>query len=179
MAPDDPIRGFATGMFEIARAEGELEKVRGELLQVARTFESSTELRERLSDPRLPLDRKQAIIDDLIGGRSSDVTAGLVGFIVAMGKATALPELVDVMAEVSAAAANKEVAEIRTAIALDDDTVQRLVGALARATGKDLEPKVVVDPSVVGGVVARVGDTVIDGSVRSRLRGLRQSLTAR
>ena len=60
----------------------------------------------------------------------------------------------------------------------DADTVSRLEAALGRATGKQVEVKVVVDPSVVGGIVARVGDTVIDGSVRSRLDSLRHALRA-
>ena len=66
-----------------------------------------------------------------------------------------------------------------TAFELDDATVQRLAEALSRATGKQVEVKTVVDPSLVGGVVARVGDTVIDGSLRHRLEGLRQALQRR
>ena len=69
-------------------------------------------------------------------------------------------------------------AEIRSAVELDDETVRRLEAALGRATGKQIEAKVVVDPSVVGGIVARVGDTVIDGSVRRRLETLRHALRA-
>ena len=63
----------------------------------------------------------------------------------------------------SAAEANKEVAEVRSAVPLTDDQRKRLADALNKATGKEVEVKVVVDPSVLGGVVAQVGDTVIDG----------------
>ena len=70
---------------------------------------------------------------------------------------------------ISAAEANKEVAEVRSAVALTDDQKVRLAEALGKATGKQVELKVVIDPSVLGGVVAQVGDTVIDGSVRSKL----------
>ena len=58
---------------------------------------------------------------------------------------------------------------MRSAIALDDDQVQRLAAALGKATGKTIEVKVIVDPSVLGGIVARIGDTVIDGTVRHSL----------
>ncbi len=54
--------------------------------------------------------------------------------------------------------------------------LERLRAALAHATGKDLELKVIVDPSVIGGVVARVGDVVIDGSVARRLASLREAM---
>lgn len=176
---DDRIKGYAAGIFEIAKAEGEVDKVRSELLVIARAFETSAELRDALSDARLPVDRKQAIVDDLLGSRASQLTVGLVSFIVASGKATALPAIVDALAAATAAASNREVAEIRTAIELDEDTIAKLTTALERTTGKQLEPKVVVDPSVIGGIVARVGDTVIDGSVQRRLSSLRQALKAR
>ena len=67
-------------------------------------------------------------------------------------------------------------AEVRSAVALTDDQRERLAAALANATGKQVELKVVVDPSVLGGLVATVGDTVIDGSVRTRLDQLKTLL---
>ena len=67
------------------------------------------------------------------------------------------------------------VAEVRTAFPLDADQQARLADALGRATGKKVTVKVVIDPTVLGGIVARVGDTVIDGSVRSRLEQLRET----
>jgi F-type H+-transporting ATPase subunit delta len=73
------------------------------------------------------------------------------------------------------AEANKEVAEVRSAIDLNDDQRKRLAEALGQATGKQVEVKVVVDPSVLGGIVAQVGDTVIDGSVRGRLDQLKNA----
>jgi F-type H+-transporting ATPase subunit delta len=76
----------------------------------------------------------------------------------------------------SAAEANKEVAEVRSAVPLTADQRDRLAKALEDATGKQVEVKVVVDPSVLGGIVAQVGDTVIDGSVRHRLDQLKNAL---
>ena len=76
----------------------------------------------------------------------------------------------------TAAEANKEVAEVRSAIALTDDQKTRLADALGKATGKQVEVKVIIDPSIQGGLVAQVGDTVIDGSVRRRLDQLKNAL---
>jgi F-type H+-transporting ATPase subunit delta len=75
----------------------------------------------------------------------------------------------------SARQVNKEVAEVRSAIDLSDDQRQRLGAALANHLGKEVEVKVIVDPTVLGGIVAQVGDTVIDGSVRARLTKLRET----
>jgi F-type H+-transporting ATPase subunit delta len=77
----------------------------------------------------------------------------------------------------AAASRAKAVAEIRSAVPLDESTLERLVAVLTRVTGKDLEVKAIVDPDLVGGVVARVGDVVIDGSVARRLAEMRQVLT--
>jgi F-type H+-transporting ATPase subunit delta len=175
----DRVTGYAAGIFEIARAEDQLERVQNELLQIARAFRSSDELRDSLSNPQLPADRKSAIVNGLLESRASELTIAFVNFLVGLGRASALPDIVDELAETAAAAVNREVAEIRTAVDLDPATVERLVAALARQTGKRLEPKVIVDPSVIGGIVARVGDTVIDGSVQKRLSGLREALKAR
>ena len=175
----DRVKGYAAGLFEIARAEGQLERVQNELLQITNAMRSSNELRDALGNPQLPDDRKKSIVDGLLESRASALTQGLVNFVVGLGRASSLPDIVDEMVATVAASANREVAEIRTAIELDAATVDRLVAALARKTGKQLEPKVIVDPSVVGGIVARVGDTVIDGSVQKRLSGLREALKTR
>jgi F-type H+-transporting ATPase subunit delta len=66
------------------------------------------------------------------------------------------------------------VAEIRTAVPLDDSQRDRLAEALSAATGKRVELKVIVDPAVLGGILTRIGDTVIDGTVRHRLDQLKE-----
>ena len=179
MAAEDRIQGYAAAIFEIARGEGDLERVESELFQIARTFETSADLREALTDPRLPQDRKQGIVDDLLGTRAAELTVSLVGFIVGLGHASELPEIVDGFVAKAAADRQRAVAEVRSAVELDAETISRLESALGKATGKQVEVKVVVDPAVLGGIVARVGDTVIDGSVRSRLDTLRDTLQSR
>ncbi len=179
MSTESRVQGYAAAVFEIARGEGELERVEDELFQVARAFETSNELRDALSAQRVPQDRKQGIINDLLGSRAAALTVSLVGFIVAVGRAGSLPEIVDGFIARAAADRKKAVAEIRSAIQLDDATIARLAEALGKATGKDLEVKVIVDETVLGGIVAHVGDTVIDGSVRRRLDTMREALQGR
>lgn len=173
---DERVTGYADGIFALAQAEGQLERVESELRAVAAALDQSSELRSTLTDPQLPLDRKQGIVDELIGGRASSLTVGLVQFVVAQGRASDLPAITGAFVEAAAASRDKAVAEVRSAVSLDDETVGRLAAALGKATGKSVEVKVVVDPSVVGGIVARVGDTVIDGSLARRFDSLRQAV---
>lgn len=179
MSGDLRIDGYAAAILEVAKAEGELARVGDEMFRIARAFESSNELRDALTDPRLSVDRKKAIVDDLLGGKTSSLSVNLVNFVVGVGMSSDLPAIADKLAERAAAERNKVIAEVRTAIELDADTVERLGASLSRATGKDVEVKTVIDPSVVGGVVARVGDTVIDGSLSHRMQELRETLTRR
>jgi len=175
---DDRIAGYASGVFELARAEGDLEQVENELLSIAQAIEASTELRSTLTDPQLSLDRKQAVVDDLIGGRASTLTLGLVQLIVNQGRASELPAIATAVAESAAASRDKALGEVRSAIPLDADTIARLETSLSRATGKTVEVKVIVDPSVIGGIVARIGDTVIDGSLARKVEAVRQNVSS-
>ncbi len=174
---DSRVKGYARGIFEMASGEGELERVESELLTVSRSFDTSPELRSNLTNPQLPLEKKQAIVDELIGGRAHSLTVGLVQLVVSQNHASDLPAIAMAVAEAAASSRDKEVAEVTSAVALDDETIERLASALRKATGKDVEVKVVVDPSVIGGIVARVGDTVIDGSIAKRVDSVRQKVS--
>ena len=176
---DERVVGYAAAIIELARAEGQLERVESELFTIAETFEATSELRSALTDPKLPLERKQSIVDELLGSRASTLTVGLVQFLVGQGFSTQLPAVARAVVEGAARTRDKAVAEVRSAVPLDDETVERLVRGLERATGKSVEVKAIVDPAVLGGIVARVGDTVIDGSVAGRLGSLRQELQRR
>jgi F-type H+-transporting ATPase subunit delta len=173
---DNLIEGYARGLFEIARAEGTLDEVEDELFRFARSFESSDQLRSALSDELIPPAKRQSIIEDLLGSKATGTTTQLISMIVGSGRVRDLPAIVDNLVERASKAKNLEVAEVRTAVALTADQQHRLSAALTNATGKQLNLKVVVDPSVLGGVVATVGDTIIDGSVRTRIDQLKSRL---
>jgi F-type H+-transporting ATPase subunit delta len=173
---DDRTLAYAEALFAVARAEGTLGEVEDELFRFSQTLQGSDELRDALTDATLPASRRQQIVEDLLGGKASPTTVALVSMVVGTGRARQLPDIIRQLVDMSAAEANKEVAEVRSAIPLTDEQRKRLAEALGEATGKQVEVKVVVDPSVLGGVVAQVGDTVIDGSVRNRLDQLKNAL---
>lgn len=175
-ATTDRADGYAAALIEVARAEGALERVEDELYQVARLIQSNDQLRSTLTDEGVPVDRRQAIVEDLLGPKASPVTTALVSFLVAAGRARQLPEIVTRLVDRSADARGEIVAEVRSAVPLDADQQQRLVAALSAHTGKRVAVKVLVDPSVLGGLRVELGDTVIDGTVRSRLNQLREVL---
>ncbi len=173
---DARIEGYAKALFEIARAEGSLDEVEDELFRFARSYESSDALRNALTDDMIPAAKRQAIVEDLLGGKATPTTTQLVSMVVGSGRGSDLPAIIDILVARASSSKNLEVAEARTAVPLTPDQEDRLRAALANATGKQVNLKVVVDPSVLGGIIATVGDTVIDGSVRTRLDQLKARL---
>jgi F-type H+-transporting ATPase subunit delta len=169
---DGRSHAYAGALLVVARSEGSLEEVEDELFRFARVLETNDELRTTLTDAALPVSRRQQIVEDLLGGRANPITTALLSMVVGTGRARDLAAIVDELVRLSAAEGNKELAEVRSAIELTDDQKQRLAVALEAATGKKVELKVIIDPSVLGGLVAQVGDTVIDGSVKTRLQQL-------
>jgi F-type H+-transporting ATPase subunit delta len=173
---DARIEGYARALFEIARAEGTLDEVEDELFRFARSYESSDALRNALTDEAVPAGKRQAIVEDLLGGKATTTTTQLVSMVVGSGRGRDLPAIIDNLVARASSAKNLAVAEVRSAVPLSGDQQARLAAALANATGKQVNLKAILDPSILGGIVATVGDTVIDGSVRTRVEQLKSRL---
>lgn len=178
MTNDDLVRGYAQALFAVAEAEGVLERVEDELYGFARAVEQHADLREALTDAALPSENKKAVVAELLGERAHPVTVNALSFVVESGRARELGKIADELASVTAERRHRALAEVRSAVELTAQQRARLTEALSAATGRSVEVKVVVDPSVVGGVMARVGDEVFDGSIASRLDDARQHLGA-
>jgi len=163
------INGYVAAMFEVAVANEALAVVEDEMFRLARAYESNDQLRSSLGDSSLPTERRQKIVEQLLGGKAHNVTVQLASMLVGTGHVALLPEVADALVKRASSEKQQEVAEVRSAVALNDAQKTRICEALAKATGKKLNLKVVVDPSVIGGIVATVGDEVIDDTVRTRL----------
>ncbi len=172
----DRINGYAEAMLAIAQAEGDVKGISDELFAVGRAVDTNDDLRTAISDARMPADRKIQIMDDLLDGKARAATKGLVSMVVGAGRGADLGKIASALAERAATSTGKQVATVRSAVALSDDQQSRLATALAAKLGTEVDVKVIQDPSVVGGLITTVGDTVIDGSVRTRLNRLRESL---
>lgn len=177
MTSDVTVRGYAQALLSVAEAEGALDRVQDELYAFAKAVERNGDLRDALTDAALPAERKQAVIDELLGQRAHPMTATLVGFIMAAGQARRIGPIAEELAREAAHRSERTLAEVRVAVPLSDAKKSLLAAALERATGHVVELKIDLDPSVIGGVVARVGDEVFDGSVASRLTEAKQYLT--
>ena len=176
MASGSLPRGYADGLFRILQAEGELERVEDEIFHFGKVLESNHELKQALSDPSIDKVQRSKILEELLGDKVSKHTLGLLSFVVEQGRGRQLPQILSEVTELAVQARESVVAEVRSAVPLDEGQQAELAGALSKATGKNVAGKVIVDPSVVGGIVAKVGDSVIDGTLRTRLDQLKEQV---
>lgn len=173
---DSVIEGYAAAIFEVAKAEGALDAVEDELYRFSRTVEQETRLREALQDAAIAPEARAKVVAELLGKRTSPHTVTLLQFVIAAGKARQLTQIVDALVQKAAAARSRAVAEVRSAVPLGEEQRTALRAAIEQATGKQVDIKVLVDPTVLGGLHVRVGDQVFDGTIRHRLDLARERL---
>ena len=172
----DRIAGYAEALLSVARAEGDLETTRSQLRDVARAVEGNEELRSSLSNNLLPAATRSQIVDDLLAGKTSDTVRALVGLVVSAGRGGELSDIVNAFGDRAASASGNRVAVVRSAVPLTDDQKARLAQALTASAGGPVELENIVDPDVIGGAVTTIGDTVIDGSLRTKLNQMHEAL---
>ena len=169
MTAVDRVQGYAQAVLSIIESEGRLGEVDDELFTFSKALEQHSDLAHSLTDAALPTENKQAVIRELLTDRSDPLTVSLLGFLVDSGRARDIPKIVERVAALASEERQEVLAEVRFAVPPTDEQRGRVAAALSRATGRQVDVKVVVDPSLVGGVVARVGDEVFDGSLATRL----------
>ncbi|MFP4310625.1 MAG: ATP synthase F1 subunit delta [Nitriliruptoraceae bacterium] len=167
----DQIRAYARAALAVAEAEGATDVVERELDAVARALDGSEQLRSTLTDQQLPLARRLSVVDGDLLANAHPATRTTLAMLLAAERAGELGAVVAAMREL--ADTGRVIAEVTVAVELDEARRTALVAALERATGRELDVRFVVDPEVVGGVRATVGDTVLDGSLLRRISELR------
>ncbi|WP_322766914.1 F0F1 ATP synthase subunit delta [Frankia sp. Cr1] len=159
-----------------AQREGALDDVEDELFRFGRILNRTPELSLALSDPAAPWPAKQELLARLLDGKANAVTIRLVQRAVAERYHGDLERRLEQLTVIAAARRNRLVAVVRTAVPLAGDQIFRLRTAISRYFGRDVQLQMDVDPSVLGGVVVRIGDEVVDGSVIRRLTDARRRL---
>ena len=172
---DEKIQGYAQAILAVASAESNGAQVEDEIYRFSQVLQSSDELKSTLSDASIPSARRQQIVEDLLDGQVTQTTVALVSMVVAAGMGSDIKAIADKVVGLGAESRDKAVAEVYSVVDLSSDQQQRLAAALKSATGKDVEMKIIIDESVMGGLLVQIEDEVIDGTVRTRLKQLREA----
>jgi F-type H+-transporting ATPase subunit delta len=169
---------YARALFDIARAERlDFEQIGAELSGTAALVSGNDALQRALANPAIPPARKRGVIEQLLAlSPVSPVLSRLLLMLADRDRLVLLPDLADAYRTRLMEHQQVVRAEVTTAIAVPPDRVAALQQGLAHTTGREVQLDVRVDPSIVGGAVARIGSTVYDGSVTTQLEKLRQQL---
>lgn len=172
----DATSAYAQAVVAMANGENALDTVEDELLTVARTIDANNNLREKLIDANLPLAVRLGFVESDVLTVAHPATRAALAMVIAADRVSELSAIATAVSEQAADARQRELAEVYVATAISDERKEQLRVALEARTGKKLTIKVFVDPSVIGGVRARIGDTVIDDSVARRLADVKTKL---
>jgi len=167
-------RRYAQAAFEIAQERDELERWRSQLQEIAEAVKESpwTEL---LESRKVAFETKQAFLAQGFP-ETSPLVLNLVYLLVSRRRLNLLPRIVEEYRRLLDVHQGREQALVVTAVPLEERDKERLSQLLSRLSGRKVVLTARVDPAIVGGVVTRLGDKLIDGSVKSRLEQLRQRL---
>jgi F-type H+-transporting ATPase subunit delta len=154
---------------DAADSRGELDGVEDELFRFGRIVAANPELSRILTDRAAPPAGKTALLEQLLGGRVSPISALLLRRHLTNRHVGNAEDAIERLSELTSARRGRSVAHVTSAVALTDAQERRLGDVLSRLYGRTIGLQVTVDPDVLGGLVIRVGDEVIDGSVAHRL----------
>lgn len=169
---------YANALADIALAQGAAEPLLRQLGEFGAAYRASGELRNSLASPAVTLEAKHTVLEKIVARMGASKILRNFLFIIADRQRTHLiPEIVDAFQEVVRQRGGIAEAEVTSAAELSKAQKQEFAKTLARITGKKVEPKYSLDAALLGGAVVRIGDTIYDGSLRSRLAELRARLT--
>jgi F-type H+-transporting ATPase subunit delta len=168
----------ALTVIEIADQENKLDDLEDELFRFGRIVNAEPELRSALSGPFIPAERKHELLDALLGGKVTGPTLRLVTQAADQARGRSLDASLDEYARLAAERRQRLVAEVHVAVALTTEQRRRLAAALAATYGHDVHLNIVIDPRVVGGMTVEISGELIDGSMASRLAGIRRGLAS-
>jgi len=168
---------YARALLDVVIQEGEPEKVERELSAVADLYSSTPELQKALTNPAVPVAAKRGIVEALLTKtESSPVLGRLLLMLADRNRLVLLPELASVYHQRLMEHRQIDRAEVTTALPLSPEQAAQLEQRLGAATGRHVMMTTQVDPSLIGGAVARVGSTIYDGSIATQLAKMRERL---
>jgi len=168
---------YANAFADIAIGQGAPQTASKQLADFGAAFAESAELRNFLASPAVETKDKHGVIEKIVARQGAGkIIRNFLFVIVDHQRSQMLPEIISAVESVIRRRQGIAEAEVSSAVELTQAQKTELAKSLSRLTGKRIEPKYSLDPTLLGGAVARIGDTIYDGSLRSRLSEMRARL---
>ena len=170
-------RRYAKALVNLAENEKDLDNTGKHLNSITEVYKENLELRQVLSDTKVSSGVKLEILKDVLSKiKVSKLVDTFSRYLLAKRRIDFLPDIERAFNLLLQEKLGRIEANVTTASELPKDTVKKLVDAISSYSGKEIEVNVTIDPSIIGGIVTRIGSTVIDGSIQTYLNQIRQSI---
>ena len=166
---------YARSLFQVAREQDKLDVVRDELGQVSETLETNHDMRLFFFSPYFSTEEKREGLRSTIQG-ADPVTMNLLDVLVENHRLPVVPRIRREYERLWRDANDLLPVTVTSAVELDDAVVARIGEEIGRQTGRKVELTRTVDPSIVGGFIVRVGNSILDSSIKNRLENLRKQI---
>jgi len=167
-------RRYAQAIFQIAQAKNNLDEWKKELRKLAEMMKD-VETVDLIDHPKIPFNLKADLVKQKLN-TSNELVLNLCNLLILKGRLKNAEQIADEYDSLLDEKRGIKHAIVTTAVPVDDSEKHKISGQLEKITGKNVSIKLQVNPSILGGMVARIEDTLIDGSVRNRLELLRRNL---
>lgn len=171
------VRRYATALFSAAQRSGVIDRVESDLGLVSYTLESMPSFMEAMRSPVIARDHKKRILHEIFADKIDEVTLSFLDLLVEKRREEVVLYVEPVYVSLSDEAKGIVKADVTSAVPLTKDEELALAKKLSATTGKTAQLSITIDASIIGGLLVRIGDTVIDGSIRGQLEALREKLT--
>jgi F-type H+-transporting ATPase subunit delta len=173
-------RRYAKAIFSIGQEQATYDQYNEVFQGLAALYASHPEVVDAVTNPLYPMDVKEKVMKGIVASMGVDTIVGnFLNLLVQKKRAELLPEIAEAFQSMVDGAKNISHGNVISAVELDDSLKANVQKVLEKLTGKKVKLTTSVDPAIIGGIIAKVGDLVFDGSIRTQLAGLKDSIKGR
>ena len=173
-------RRYAKAIFTIGQEHATYDQYNEALQGLSGLYASHPEVADAVSNPLYPLEVKEKVMQGIVASMKVDAVMGnFLNLLIQKKRAILLPEIAEAYQSMVDGAKNISHGNVISAVELSDDLKANVQKVLEKLTGKKVKLTTSVDPAILGGIIAKVGDLVLDGSIKTQLAGLKDSIKGR
>ena len=176
MAVNDVARVYANSLFDIAKDKNILQQVEEELKAVSQVVTEEDEFRRYLNAPGITIESKKKFLDKVFEGKVSEYIVNLLKLLIDNSRQTSIADIYEAFVEYNDNANNRQRITVISQSSLDSSLLDKIKSEVGKKFGKEVIITEQVDASILGGIIIKIGDIVIDGSLAKGLKNIRSNL---